>query len=430
MPGIHTYTEEGTYHATVTITDMGSQVATANPTAIVNDASLTATAAASLSSTEGATLNDTVATFTDGDPNGAATDYTATIDWGDHTSLTTVAGSAMTDSGGTFTVPGTHVYAEEGTYTVTVSIADAGGAATTVLPVVKIADATLSATLSPIAATEGATFNNIVATFTDANPGALNTDFTATIDWGDSTLTTVTGSQISESGGTFSVPGNHAYVEEGTYTVAVTISDVDGEVATAGPVAVVVPDAGLTATATASLSGTEGATLSNTVATFTDADPNCAATDYTATIDWGDHTSLTTVAGSAMTDSGGTFTVPGTHVYAEEGTYTVTVSIADAGGAATTVLPVVKIADAPLSVTATALATSVGSALTGAIATFTDSGWRRAADRLQRHGRLGRQQRGDDGRYQRARRQRRIHHQRQPHLHGGRLADDYHHAAP
>ena len=49
----------------------------------------------------------------------------------------------------------------------------------------------------------------------------------------------------------------------------------------------------ITAVAT-SVSGTEGAAISGaTVATFTDANPNATAGDFTATINWGDGTSTT-----------------------------------------------------------------------------------------------------------------------------------------
>jgi PKD domain-containing protein len=91
----------------------------------VTDAPLSATASP-LSATAGTPFNGQVATFTDADPNGTASDYSATINWGDGTtSAGTVTGS------GPFSVGGTHIYAAPGSYQVTVSISDVGGSAAT-----------------------------------------------------------------------------------------------------------------------------------------------------------------------------------------------------------------------------------------------------------------------------------------------------------
>jgi uncharacterized repeat protein (TIGR01451 family) len=81
-----------------------------------------------------------------------------------------------------------------------------------------------------IAAVAGVAFTDTVATFTDSNSAAKPTDFTATIDWGDSTTSA---GAISLSGSTFSVTGTHTYAGAGTYTVTVTVSDVPPGTATA-----------------------------------------------------------------------------------------------------------------------------------------------------------------------------------------------------
>jgi streptogramin lyase len=62
-----------------------------------------------------------------------------------------------------------------------------------------------------------------VATFVDGTPAALNTDFTATIAWGDGTANstgTVTG--VSPN---FTVSGTHTFASSGSYTVTVTLYD-------------------------------------------------------------------------------------------------------------------------------------------------------------------------------------------------------------
>ncbi|HMC67637.1 MAG TPA: Ig-like domain-containing protein, partial [Mycobacteriales bacterium] len=127
VSGSHTYAEEGTYTATVTITDadFSANNATVHPTATVADAALTSScAAASNSSTS---FNGPVASLTDADPGGIVADYTATINWGD---LSSSSGTVSGPSGGPFTVSGSHNYATTGTFTIGVSIADAGGSTT------------------------------------------------------------------------------------------------------------------------------------------------------------------------------------------------------------------------------------------------------------------------------------------------------------
>jgi hypothetical protein len=64
--------------------------------------------------------NQTVASFTDSNAAAVASNFTATINWGDGTT------SAGTITGGpTFLVSGTHTYAVGGTFTVSVTISDA-----------------------------------------------------------------------------------------------------------------------------------------------------------------------------------------------------------------------------------------------------------------------------------------------------------------
>jgi hypothetical protein len=68
--------------------------------------------------------NVTVATFTDGDPNGLASQFKATIAWGDGTAASTGTIAASANS---FTVMGSHTFASPGRYTVSVAIQDSGG---------------------------------------------------------------------------------------------------------------------------------------------------------------------------------------------------------------------------------------------------------------------------------------------------------------
>jgi hypothetical protein len=174
-------------------------------------------------------VSGTVATFTDPDTSATASEYTATINWGDSgTSTGTVSGS-----GGSFTVTGSHTYADEGSYTITVTITDTTNSSNTqtVTDSATIADATLSATGAP-AAVSPQSFSGTVASFTDANSTTSSTaDFTATINWGDGSPTS-TGT-VSGSGGSYSVSGSHTYTGTGPFTISVHIVDDGGSTADA-----------------------------------------------------------------------------------------------------------------------------------------------------------------------------------------------------
>jgi hypothetical protein len=64
--------------------------------------------------------------FTDADPNGTLSQYSATIDWGDHSALTSASVSG--DQANGFSAFGIHYYAAPGTHTITVTIRDVQGA--------------------------------------------------------------------------------------------------------------------------------------------------------------------------------------------------------------------------------------------------------------------------------------------------------------
>jgi len=357
VSGTNTYAEEGTYTATVTIAHDSAASVIVKPVVTVSDAALSATGS-NVTTTEGHTVSWTAATFTDADPAGTAGDYTATIDWGDNTAMTTITGAQLTGSGPGapgFGVPAIHDYAEEGSFTLTVVISDAGGATTTVKPVATVNDAALSATATNVTATEGTTFGATVATFTDGDPGGTASDYTATIDWGDGTTATAM-PQITGSG-TFGVPGSHVYAEEGTYTMSVVISDA-AATATVHPVATVSDPS--VSPSSVSISATAGTPATVTVATFTDpGGAEDALTDYSATIVWGDgHTSAGTIGGP---DSSGVFTVSGTNTYADAGTFTASVTIKHDAALAATVSDTATVVSAgPTNVTSDVSVTRTG----------------------------------------------------------------------
>jgi len=110
----------------ITDVDNTSNTDTAHSTANVADAPLHSQCAAPATSLKA--YAGPTATFTDEDPNGTSSDYTATIDWGDSS---TSSGTVSPGSGsGPYTVSGTHTYSATGTYTITTTIDDEGGSQT------------------------------------------------------------------------------------------------------------------------------------------------------------------------------------------------------------------------------------------------------------------------------------------------------------
>jgi CSLREA domain-containing protein len=293
-------------------------------------------AGTTLSAIEGASFTAVVATFTDSDTEIASSNFTATIDWGDgSTSTGTITALPPSSNGSNFEVSGSHTYVEEGSFTVTTKIHDAKDNldATATSPAT-VADAALTGAATSNAAVEGdkaGVTKVLVATFTDANPNAPLSDFSATVNWGDGdTTASVSISADPSLAGQFDVIATktNAYAEEGTKSIVVTITDVGGSSATASST-ITVADAALTAAPVAVCSAESIPVTNVPVATFTDAGGAEPVGNYTATIDWGDGTAA---SAGTITVKGGTFTVLGSHTYTSEGTYTVHVSIQDDGG--------------------------------------------------------------------------------------------------
>src|SRR5207302_714891 len=243
--------------------------------------------------------------FTDDDPGGVAGDYTATIFWGDGANSS--AGTVVSDGHGGFTVSGSYTYAEEGTFPISVSILDTGGASIGASATATVADAGLTASAKTVSPTEGAAFSGVVASFIDADPNGIVADYSATITWGDGHSSAGT---IAANASGCDVRGLNNSVEEGRYPVAVSILDTGGAGIGASSTATVA-DAGLTASAK-TVTPTEGAPFSGVVASFTDADPAGTATDYSATIYWADGHS----PDGTITGNGSGIDVSGSNTYA------------------------------------------------------------------------------------------------------------------
>jgi hypothetical protein len=199
----------------------------------------------------------------------------------------------------------------------------------------------ISANGTRFSATEGQPFaGQTVASFCD--PNLTDTpDYAATIAWGDATSSppppvNIVPTGVSSCGRTFDVKGGHTYTEENTYTLAVTITDVDtpSNTQTVNSFALV-SDAAIHATCASAPVSTQS--FSGFTATFTDNNSFATKADFSATISWGDGTSSppppVTIGGGP---GSGPYTVSGTHTYTSTGAFTITTTITDDGGATDT----------------------------------------------------------------------------------------------
>ncbi|MGH2448478.1 MAG: putative Ig domain-containing protein, partial [Chloroflexota bacterium] len=124
----HAYADEATQTVTATVypkgdTPTSASAASDQGTLTVGEADVLAdNSPMAIQASTGQQFSGPVATFTDsGYPSNSASDFTATIGWGDTTSS---AGTVTSDGAGDFTVSGQHIYSAPGLETGSVSITD------------------------------------------------------------------------------------------------------------------------------------------------------------------------------------------------------------------------------------------------------------------------------------------------------------------
>jgi uncharacterized repeat protein (TIGR01451 family) len=171
-----------------------------------------------------------VATFTD--PGGAEglSEYSASIAWGDGA---TSAGTITVDaSGQNFTVSGDHVYNDNGSYSITVTISH--GTASNATPTTTATISNLPPTAGVSGPTSAVRQESLTYTFTATDPSSVDqaAGFTFAVNWGD-------GSSESHSS-TSPLTLTHSYASLGSYTISVTATDKDGGTSTAATLGVTV----------------------------------------------------------------------------------------------------------------------------------------------------------------------------------------------
>jgi RHS repeat-associated protein len=288
---------------------------------VVLDRTPTLTGVTSRTIDEGVSTNlSTTLTHNSFDKN-----YMATVNWGDGSTVQILGSDTFPSEN----FIATHTYADNGVYQVTVTVEDGLGVVaheSATVTVINVNPTVMSSV--PITASEGVSQAFTLATFTDPGysrdlAGSRET-FTATIDWKDgSPIETVTiiathgGPGVATSG---VVTATHTYVNDGTYTPSVRVTDDDGGSNQAHP-QITVSNTAPTPTNPVALAGDEGSELT---LSFAATDPGLVDT-LTASINWGDGA---TSSISGVFD-GALWQFEAAHRFPDNGTYDVLATISD-----------------------------------------------------------------------------------------------------
>lgn len=364
----HVYGDNGVYPVTVTVTDDEALKGVDTVQVTVNNVSPSLYVCGRKTVTEGAVLSlPNMGMFTDpgftNAPGGTAETFSYSINWGDGSAVDTgsatvsIAGASGKVTRGVF--DGTHTYADDGQYTVALTVQDDdGGTSLTRLVTVAVTNAppvvtNLSLDKTAILETESV---SLTGTFTDA--GSHDTH-TAVIDWGDGTTSDAV---VDAASRTFTA--QHQYLDSPATTppqfkITATVTD-NGNSAATQSVFVTVNPAPPVVNA-----GTDQATNEGQAVTFAGSFTDASIND-THTIAWD--------FGDGKTETG---SLTPTHVYGDNGTYTVKLTVTDSDRQSATDTLTVTVANvAPTLTVPGAQTVAEGAVLNLAeIGLFTDPGF-------------------------------------------------------
>ena len=330
----YTYGDNGVYKVTLTVTDDDGSSTSETMTLTVNNVAPSVLAGADQIVDEGASVSLVSAVFAD---PGAGDTHTAIIDWGDNTVEAGIVNESPSEPSDS-TITGEHIYADNGVYEVAITVTDDDGAS---------ASDTLTMTVNNVAPLVLAGADQVVDEGTPVSldstifidPGNHDTH-TAIIDWGDSAIEsgtvseTPSGPSASIVGANGTVINKHVYGDNGIYKVTITVTDDDGASAS-NMLTVTVNNVAPSMAAGVDQIVNEGEPVSLTSSTFSD--PGALDT-HTAVIKWGDGAVQNGMLDEASSEPSGSIlgsngTVLGKHVYAQNGSYTVTLEVEDDDGA-------------------------------------------------------------------------------------------------
>ncbi len=392
VSGGHIYsTISGNDTITVTVNDVGGASTFLTNSASVVDAPLTpfpnvTAPQMTISVFAGGTTSKVIGEFTSANPNAVASQFQATVNWGDGSAPVVLPAGDLIKKGTQFVISAIPPYAHAGTDTITINVVDVGvngnlvnGATTTLTTLANVTALPITTSTTvvsfPLTATEGlSSFFTKIATVTSSNSQALASDYQAPIiQWGDSANSTSAGTLTLIGPGKFAVSAQFTYPEEGQYTYTITIQSAGST----GPAitsfnTVTVNDAPVTVTPVAQVA-LAGQTISGTLATFVDSNLQAPLGDFSAIINWGDGTQT---LGTITKPPGGTgFVVSAnaannnTHAYAQAGVFPLSVTVNDVGGSIDTEATTATITEGTFSVTGQPIQPiNEGNALTGTVA--------------------------------------------------------------
>ena len=371
--GSHLYKHAGNAVFELTVADRSGHVIDTQSSVLVANQPLTVT---------GKTLNvvagqpvgighgAVLAHFTDPNPYAEATDYHASVTWGDlapNASAVYVAANLLT---GGFDVISNHTYMHSGQFNIAVEIAGLGSAPTSVIGNATVANAPIQLTPKPITAVDGTAFTGaVLAHFTDSNPGAEASDYNATASWGDGSEIDTSIRVVRNPTGGFDIVGGHLYDSAGKYDVDMTVSGALGTVLKHGQTSASVRSRNMTLTFLP-MSVVEGLPFNGKLAHITSTVPGATATQFTAEITWGDGS---VTVGQVVASTKGGFDVAGVHSYSRSGTKTVSIKLTDTvRGNKLTASNTFTVKAAPIVIKANAVTGVAKAPVNSTVATFSE----------------------------------------------------------
>jgi subtilisin-like proprotein convertase family protein len=329
---------DGIYSIRITQTDgAGNTSELSNPITLTVDTTAPAVTAVDIVGTKRQLFSGQVATFTDANPNGSAA-----ITWGDGNS----SGGAIV-LGTPNSVTGANTFNRSGTFNFNVTVTDLAGntasddgqAVVAGNPVDGVGGQVLQLT----EATDSGTV--LVGTFTDPGGDEPLASYAAVINWGDGTASTPATISPNPNAAGFIIEGTHRYGEDSVVLDTATGQFVDRPyvititITTGGANPVVITSSASVANqpvqlTPSTITATAGQPFSGVVATFLDAGDSPAVESYSGTIDWNDGTTPSLVVEFVRdTTNPKLFSAVGAHTFTESGSFSVTVTINNEGGA-------------------------------------------------------------------------------------------------
>ena len=279
-------------------------------TAAINVAAIQITA--NLNAELGQPIEGAVARFYTPDNSATASNFTPVVTWGD--GATSDDATVVVDPAGGFDVQASHTYTDLGQFPLHVDVIDGNSEPLTAEATVNVTQDTLQATGFALSTTQGQFFTSTLATITDPNASRLSDLSAQAIVNGQTTNLTI----VNNGNGTFGAIGGFLFTGATNCAVTVNMRDSSGQTAQVTDQVAVTPSTTLTQTF---VINAQGQSVSGTLATFIG-----NASQYNVVINWGDQQTSSVVP---VDNSDGSFSVQGTHVYQNPGTYYVAITITD-----------------------------------------------------------------------------------------------------